>query len=219
MVSNPGDEAEGFGLDEWPREPLYQMNAYDVREPETSFETWAPLDQWADFSLFEPVLSAENNYNIMMTETFPFENYPSSLTNSMSTCSSPTSTDFHSTSPVIKADPDFALSAMSFDPIPTYTQPPSSTSPSSSPSPLPPPRSQKPRSKPARKPPAAASKPKAPQSPSAIERRRQQNRASQMAFRERTKKLVDDLRRELAASEAERKRLEGVVLGLIGGEV
>jgi hypothetical protein len=58
---------------------------------------------------------------------------------------------------------------------------------------------------------AKASKIKAPASPSAIERRRQQNRASQMAFRERTKKLVEDLRRQLVTSEAERLRLKGIL--------
>jgi hypothetical protein len=58
---------------------------------------------------------------------------------------------------------------------------------------------------------AKASKAKAPASPSSIERRRQQNRASQMAFRERTKKLVEDLRRQLVTSEAERLRLKGML--------
>jgi hypothetical protein len=56
-----------------------------------------------------------------------------------------------------------------------------------------------------------AAKAKAPASPSAIERRRQQNRASQMAFRERTKRLVEDLRRQLVASETERLRLKGML--------
>jgi hypothetical protein len=36
-----------------------------------------------------------------------------------------------------------------------------------------------------------------PQSAEAIERRRQQNRASQLAFRARTKKLVEDLRQQI----------------------
>ncbi|EPE28135.1 hypothetical protein GLAREA_04926 [Glarea lozoyensis ATCC 20868] len=187
-------------------------------------QSYGTVGQWTDFSLYENettfVNSGESFKPILSAETFPFETLTSTYHSSPSL--SPASSmemsfdDFYSNptydSPSMKEQspplPDNLYSIPAFyEPENTNTkikQESNVINVTSNPEPTPTKGSK-------RRANSKGSRPKAPASPSAIERRRQQNRASQMAFRERTKKLVEDLRKQLLASETERLRLKGLL--------
>jgi len=184
------------------------------------------LRQWTDFSLFENDQtfinredSCEPNFSV---ETFPFESLNATYHSSSSSSSPMSSTslsfdDFYPpptfNSPSTKeqspplSDTLYSIPALyDFEvQAPVIKQERSLNTETSTSKPVSSPKTPK------RKTSSKVIKTKAPASPSAIERRRQQNRASQMAFRERTKKLVEDLRKQLATSEAERLRLRGML--------
>ena len=52
-------------------------------------------------------------------------------------------------------------------------------------------------------------------SPDALERRRRQNRASQLAFRERSKKALEEMKIELTSAEERNKKLVGTLGDLL----